>query len=314
MDSFLISSPVVLSLKKVVKSFGSLVAVDHLDLAIHQGTVCALLGANGAGKTTLLKMIASLVEPDSGEIVRPLEDKKNKQPWFSFVPEESGLYDRMRVDDTILYFARLSGMSLKKAKQEMDPWLERFQIDAKRKRRVHELSKGNQQKVKMICALISRPPFLILDEPFTGLDGEGSALLRLCLDSLKKEGTTILLSSHRLDLIDLLADHLIVIAAGKKILDDTLKEARLHYRQNRIEVMFSSPPPSLDGLPGVIDLEWSNEVVKLALGPAAHSAEILQALLARGCDVENFRRHSPDLSEIIQAASDPKKQARGDES
>jgi ABC-2 type transport system ATP-binding protein len=283
----------VLSLTHISKNFGSFRALDNVSFSVRRSSICALIGANGAGKTTLIRIATGLIPPDSGTVASPYILEKPGQAWFSYLPEDSGLYDRMRVEDTIIYFARLSGLSRRQAQQDLPVWLARFGIEAKKRARVQELSKGNHQKVKLICALINRPPVLILDEPFNGLDGETSVMLRRCLTELRGEGATILVSSHRLDQMDLLADHLVVIAAGRKILDDTLKGARLHYRQNRPAAHL------LDSLPGVIDLSWSDDVVILALGPAANPRHILQELLTRGCEVENFLRHSPDLSEIV---------------
>lgn len=293
----------VLIVQGITKRFDQFVALDGVSLEVERGTICALLGANGAGKTTLIKVITGLIPRDAGRVSSPFEKEFGSRAWFSYVPEECGLYERMRVADIIIYFARLSGLSLSRAKSELEPWLERFKLTERRSNRVGELSKGNQQKVKLICALIHRPPLLILDEPFTGLDGEASLLLRECLSNVRREGTTILLSSHRLDQMDLLSDHVVVIAAGRKILDAPLEEARRLYRQNRIEVSFAAPPPPLDGLPGVIDLTWDDGVAQLALGPQSDTKTILGELLRRGCEVENFMRHSPDLSEIFQAAS-----------
>jgi ABC-2 type transport system ATP-binding protein len=293
----------VLEVAAVTKKFGAFAAVEDVTFTVGQGSICALLGINGAGKTTLLKCIIGLIPTDEGTIRCPARQGFARQDWFSYVPEESGLYERMRVEETILYFAQLSGMAKADARRAMEPWLEKLKLAPKRRSRISELSKGNQQKVKLISALINHPPLLILDEPFTGLDGEGSALLRESLIQIRKEGTTILLSSHRLDQMDLLADHVVVLAAGRKILDSTLSEARQVYRQNLIEVSFTSAPPSLDGLPGVVDLRWEEGVAQLTLGPGANPKEILTTLLARGCEVENFMRHSPDLSEIFHAVT-----------
>jgi ABC-2 type transport system ATP-binding protein len=294
---------IVLSVRGVSKRFGNHQALHEVSFEMGRGTICALLGANGAGKTTLLKIIMELIPRDCGEVECPLA--KGGETWFSYVPEEAGLYERMRVENIIAYFGRLSGMTKPEVDRAIDPWLGRFELKSKRRAYTIELSKGNQQKVKLICALISRPPVLILDEPFTGLDGEASALLRQCLVEVKAEGTTLLMSSHRLDQMDLLADHVVVLQSGKKILDATLREARRLYRQNRIEVSFGTPPPAekLEGLAGVLEIEWDEGVARLMLGPGAIPQRILRELFERGCEVENFIRHSPDLQEIFHAAA-----------
>lgn len=292
----------VLSVQNVTKRFGSFCAVDQVSFEIQRGSVCALLGANGAGKTTLLRMIIGLIPIDSGTISCPLA-KNSRQDWFSYLPEECGIYEQMRVEDAILYFARLSGMDKNAAKEKMNYWLDRMKLAPKRRNRMVELSKGNQQKAKLISALINQPPLLILDEPFTGLDGDGSALLRDALDQARAEGITLLLSSHRLDQMDLLADHIVVISSGKKILDAALEDARKLYRQNQIQITFSVQPPSLEGLPGVLDLQWDEGVAILSIGPTANINEIIRVLLDRGCEIESFSRHLPNLSEIFHAAT-----------
>lgn len=302
-------STTVLTVEGISKWFEKFRALHEVSFSVEAGQICALLGANGAGKTTLMKIITGLVQPDGGQVAGPAE-AKTEDPhhnWFSYVPEEFGLYERMRVEDIVLYFGRLSGMNKGQVKEVLEGWLKRFLLLPKRREKLIALSKGNQQKVKLICALINHPPLLILDEPFTGLDGEGSALLREALLQARDEGTTVLLSSHRLDQMDLLADHVVVISHGKKILDSSVDEARRLYRRNRIELRFARVPKEgmLDNLPGVLSVEPDGELgAQLMLGPDAETTRILEALLQRNCELENFVRHSPDLTEIFHSANE----------
>jgi len=304
------SSPTVLKVADVSKWYDDFQALDGVSFQVRSGQICALLGANGAGKTTLIKIITGLVEAEKGAVAGPEECAGRPKPargtWFSYVPEEFGLYERMKVEDVVVYFGRLGGMSRNEVRVEMEPWLERFLLLPKRREKIVALSKGNQQKVKLICALINHPPLLILDEPFSGLDGEGSALLREALLRARDGGTTILLSSHRLDQMDLLADHVVVISAGRKILDSSLDEARQLYRRNHIELHFARPPGEgvLDGLPGVLAVTRDGELgASLTLGPEARNTRILEELIQRGAELENFVRHSPDLTEIFHSAN-----------
>jgi ABC-2 type transport system ATP-binding protein len=297
-----VSHDCAVQVEGITKVFGPTRALDNVSLEVGLGEICALLGPNGAGKTTLIKIMTGLIPADSGRVTSSFVARRSRTGWFSYLPEESGLYERMRLDELILFFGRLSGMSGREVAREMPWWLERFKIREKTKARIVSLSKGNQQKVKLICALINRPPLLVLDEPFTGLDGDTSELLRQSLAELRREGTTTLMSSHRLDQVEILADRIVILTAGKKILDATPKEARKLFRQSRVEVSFSAPPPDLTGLPGVVGINWVEETAQLALDPQADPAEILAALVARGCRVEHFVRHTPNLGEIIQAA------------
>ncbi|MEM1058581.1 MAG: ATP-binding cassette domain-containing protein [Verrucomicrobiota bacterium] len=304
------SSETVLRVDGVSKWYDDFRALEEVSFTVAGGQICALLGANGAGKTTLIKIITGLVRPEGGHVTGPATGPGSNafqhRIWFSYVPEEFGLYERMRVEDVIVYFGQLSGMSRPAVRGELESWLERFKLMPKRREKIIALSKGNQQKVKLICALINRPPLLILDEPFSGLDGEGSAMLRQALLRTREEGTTVLLSSHRLDQMDLLADHVVVISHGRKILDSSLDEARQLYRRNHIELRFARPPAGevLDGLPGVLSALRDGELgAKLTLGPDADNTRILTALLERGAELENFVRHSPDLTEIFHSAN-----------
>jgi ABC-2 type transport system ATP-binding protein len=295
----------ILHLQNLRKTFGDFTAIHDVSFDVPAGSITALIGANGAGKTTLLKIITRLIPADSGLIESSFESPASRTgrtpaSWLSYVPEEFGLYERMRVEEVIIYFARLGDLSLAQARQNLTPWLERFKLTPKRRERLVALSKGNQQKVKLICALIHQPPLLILDEPFTGLDGEGSALLRQCLLEARAAGTTILCSSHRLDQMDLLADHLVVIDAGRVVLDATLAEARRLYRQNLIEVTFGDVTPTLERLPGVLETTWDEGVAALTLAPEANPTTILKTILERGGEIESFTRHAPGLDEIFK--------------
>jgi ABC-2 type transport system ATP-binding protein len=279
------------------KSFRDFTALNDISFTIQQGSITALIGPNGAGKTTLLKIITGLIPHDGGEISSPLA--LPGKTWFSYLPEECGLYERMKVADVIIYFARLGGLTLAEAKSELPNWLERMKLTPKRHHRLIELSKGNQQKVKLITALISHPPVLILDEPFTGLDGEGSDLLRLALLDARTRGTTLLISSHRLDQMDIIADHVVVISSGQIALDAPLKEARRLYQHNRIAVTFTHAPPSLNDIPHVLELEWDEGTAYLTITPGINPGEVLKSLIDHHFDVESFSRPNTNLGEIF---------------
>jgi len=207
-----------LNLISVNKSFGTKRVIENLDLSISKGEVFGFLGPNGAGKTTTMRMILDIIRPDSGRVtwqdqLVSLETARA----FGYLPEERGLYPKMMVADQMNFFARLRGLSKAEAKKRIGYWSERFQLGELVKKKANELSKGNQQKIQFIIAILHQPELLILDEPFSGLDPVNVELLKSAFRDLAKEGRTILFSSHRMEHIEELCDSLCIIKEGKLI-------------------------------------------------------------------------------------------------
>lgn len=214
----LFSRNISLNLISVNKSFGTKRVIENLDLSIPKGEVFGLLGPNGAGKTTTMRMILDIIRPDSGQItwqdeIVSLATARS----FGYLPEERGLYPKMMVADQMNFFARLRGLSKAEAEKRIDYWSERFQLGELVKKKANELSKGNQQKIQFIIAILHQPDLLILDEPFSGLDPVNVELLKSAFRDLGKEGRTILFSSHRMDHIEELCDSLCIIKTGRLI-------------------------------------------------------------------------------------------------
>jgi len=238
----------MLTLESVTKTFGTVRAVDALSFDVQPGEIFALLGPNGAGKTTTLRMIAGIIDPDEGRILRGhpfTNDRLQDAARMSYMPEERGLYRDISIADTILYFAKLRGMSAEEARSAARYWLERFGLLDRVKEKLSALSKGNQQKVQFITAILHRPALAILDEPFSGFDPINQELFSSVIRELRDQGTGILLSAHQMDLIERIADRILLLRAGKTArfgtIDDFRKQARA---AERIHFIYAEAPDS----------------------------------------------------------------------
>ncbi|HET6934930.1 MAG TPA: ATP-binding cassette domain-containing protein, partial [Candidatus Angelobacter sp.] len=228
-----------IQLNKVRKTYDSFVAVDDLSFNIEQGGVFGLLGPNGAGKTSSIRMMIGITAPDSGEINmfgRPFERKSLQR--VGYLPEERGLYRKMKVLDQLIFLGELHGMSAGSARQKAIEWCERLEITEKLQNKVEELSKGMQQKIQFIAALIHAPEFVIMDEPFFGLDPVNATVLKDVLLDLKKKGRTILFSTHRMDQVEKLCDSICLINHGRSVLQGPLKQVKAQYGKRNVQIEY----------------------------------------------------------------------------
>ena len=286
----------------VTKSFGPQVAVDNLGLIVPTGTIYGFIGPNGSGKTTTLRMIMRIILPDSGSI-RVLGDDswhaaKNR---VTYLPEERGLYKPMKVRDVIRFYAELKGM--RQPQQKIAEWLERMELSDAADKRVDQLSKGMSQKVQFIAAVVSDPELIILDEPFSGLDPVNENLFRKAILDLRKEGKTIIFSTHNMAVAEQLCDFVFMIYKGKKVLDGTLDSIQDAYGFDTLRVRLEGG--SLEGLDGVEKLPDFGRYQELRLLRGADSQAILKELLRRGA-VRQFEQTRPTLHDIFVRIADPK--------
>lgn len=219
----------MLHLDSVTKSFGAVRAVDNLSFDVQKGEIFALLGPNGAGKSTTLRMITGILEPDSGTIRRGAPFQNNRlldAALMAYMPEERGLYREVRISDTIIYFGKLRGMSEQQAREAARYWLDRLELRDRVGEKLAALSKGNQQKVQFIATILHRPALAILDEPFSGFDPINQELFSAVIRELRDEGTTILLSAHQMDLVERIADRILLMREGSAARYGTLEEFR----------------------------------------------------------------------------------------
>ncbi len=246
----------MLKVENVTKYYGTNLAVDHLSFTVDDGEIFGLLGSNGAGKTTTFRMIMGLLDATSGKIT--LDGKKidysvtNK---IGFVTEERSLLTKMTVKEQIIYYGRLKGLSEKEILKRLDDWLERFQIKEYKNRKIKELSKGNQQKIQFIAAVINEPKLLILDEPFTGLDPINVKLLKEAIYSLQKKGCSIIFSSHQMEHIEQFCEKLVILVKGKTVLEGYLKDIKESYQKKNIFIRGDVTAKELESINGVLSVE-----------------------------------------------------------
>ena len=230
----------ILTIQKVSKKYASHLALNEVSMEIPEQSVFGLLGPNGAGKTTLIRLITQITAPDSGQILfegKPL--KRDHIAMMGYLPEERGLYKKMEVGEQALYLARLKGLSRAEAMKRLKYWFEKFEIQSWWKKKVEELSKGMAQKIQFVTTILHEPKFLILDEPFTGFDPINAELVKNELIALKEKGTTIVLSTHRMESVEELCTHIALINQAKKILEGSVKEIRKQYKSNTYEIQYS---------------------------------------------------------------------------
>ena len=289
----------MLHLEGVTKRFEGVTAVEDLTLTVPEGCIFGFLGPNGAGKTTTMRMVLDILRPDEGEITwrgRPVTAAVRRR--FGYLPEERGLYPKMKVGEQLLYFARLYGMERSTALAAIDEGLERFGLGDRRNSRLDELSKGNQQKIQVLAALIHQPDLALLDEPFTGLDPMNSEHLEQTLMALRDSGRTVVFSSHRLEQVEGLCERIAIIARGRLLLEGDLDDIRrastrriLHLRTG------SGERADVDGLP-LRPLDSGRDYLRFELAPGADAQEILRTLASRE-RVEYFALERPSLQEIF---------------
>lgn len=254
----------MLKLENVRKTYGSLVAVDNLSFSVKNGEIFGLLGENGAGKTTTFRMIMGLLEPDKGKIT--LDGKKidyKVTDKIGFVTEERSLLTKLTVKEMIEYYGVLKGMDESDIDKKLDYWLEKFEITEYKNKKIKELSKGNQQKIQFISAVINDPKLLILDEPFTGLDPINVNLLKDAVKELQKKGCSIIFSSHQMEYIEDFCEQLIILVHGRAILNGSLDEIKENYAKKNIIIKADNLDiDAIKKIKGVIDVEQkANEVV-----------------------------------------------------
>ncbi|MBA4535659.1 ABC transporter ATP-binding protein [Bacillus aquiflavi] len=289
----------VLKLEKVTKRFGQFVAVDHLSLSIPKNEMFGFLGANGAGKTTAFRMILGLLDISEGNI--SWNGKKidySTSPLIGYLPEERGLYPKLKVSDQIVYLARLRGMRKQKALKELEYWLERFKVSDYKNKKVEELSKGNQQKIQFIAAVIHKPELLILDEPFSGLDPLNVEQLKAAVLDLKDSGTTIVFSSHRMEHVEEMCEHLCILHKGKPVVHGSLKEIKRAFGKKNVTIHADFDLTFLGDLPGVVKTKKTPEGIHLHINNEQVADTILKEIVGKGF-VRKFVLEEPSLNDIF---------------
>lgn len=289
----------VLTLNHVTKQFGHFTAVQDLSLDIPEQEIFGFLGANGAGKTTTFRMILGLLNPSGGHITwdgHPIDYRTSHL--VGYLPEERGLYPKLNVREQIVYLARLRGMPKSKAVSELKIWLDRFRISEYENKRVEELSKGNQQKIQFIAAVIHKPGLLIFDEPFSGLDPVNVELLKDAVLSLKESGATIVFSSHRMEHVEEMCEHLCILQKGKTVVQGSLKEIKRSFGKKNLVIHADFSLDWLKNYPGVVHAKSITEGVHLQIEGETVAERILNEIVGKGF-VRKFAIEEPSLNDIF---------------
>ncbi|MDT2859125.1 ABC transporter ATP-binding protein [Lactococcus lactis] len=289
-----------LKIDKVRKSFGDKIAVDNLNMVVKPGEVMGLIGQNGAGKTTTFRMILNFISADQGKITwqdGPITQEIKQK--IGFLPEERGLYQKMTVEDQILYFAELHGMKRADARLKLQDWMKRLEVVGKPTDKVQTLSKGNAQKIQFIATLIHEPEFLILDEPFTGLDPVNTELLRNEIKRSRDKGAAVIFSNHNMSDVELLSDHLLMLKGGQTILNGTVEAIRASYGRTRIYLESDLPNEELSVITGVESIEKRGSGRSIKISEAEVGREIFQKVAKDGY-VQAFVQSPPSLDEIFR--------------
>jgi ABC-2 type transport system ATP-binding protein len=284
------------------KRFGSVVALDDLAFEVPPGQVFGFLGANGAGKTTTMRITLGVLEPDAGQVTwRGVESHRLPRSTWGYLPEERGLYPRMKVMDQLLFFAGLHGVTAERAKREATSWLRRFRAEDLAGRRAEQLSKGNQQKVQFIAAVLHDPQVMLMDEPFTGLDPVHVMLLREAFLELRDRGRTVVFSTHQMEVAEALCESVAIVDRGRMVAGGPLREVRRSTgrRLLRISAADDHRMPWLAGVPGTRIIQAGVERSSVELDPGTEPEQVLAAAVAAGARFNHFEVADPTLEQVF---------------
>jgi ABC-2 type transport system ATP-binding protein len=281
------------------KSFGDKTAVHDASFKAEPGRIFGLLGPNGAGKTTTIRMINDILTPDKGEVrIKNVVAGPQTQKWIGYMPEERGLYKKMKVGEQLLYFAKLKGLSTSEAKKVILHWLERFEASDWIKQEVGELSKGMSQKIQFIATILHDPDIAIFDEPFSGLDPINSELLKTVILELKAQGKTILFSTHRMEQVEQMCDDIALFNEGQVVLTGNLAEIKSSFGENTVLLVFEGDGGFIDSLENVRINNRSNRFAEIRLLEGQTASDILRKAIEH-VEVKKFEQVEPSLTEIF---------------
>jgi ABC-2 type transport system ATP-binding protein len=284
-------------LEYVTKTFGQHTAVSDLSLTVPEGTIYGFIGPNGSGKTTTLRMIMRILHPDSGTItVLGEHSLRAANDRVGYLPEERGLYKKMKVREILRFYAALKGF--RDSRAAIDDWLQRMDLTAWADKRVEALSKGMAQKVQFIATVIARPQLILLDEPFSGLDPVNMDIIRDYILDLRRQGTTVIFSTHDMPVAEKMCDYIFMIYKGQKVLDGTLTAIQDSYGTDTVRVELEGDGQDLGSLPGVLKVADFGRLQELRLERGADTQQLLTALMGRG-RVRHFELGRPSLHDIF---------------
>ena len=291
----------LLELHNLKKYYATQKAVYDISFSVEPGTIFGLLGPNGAGKTTLLRMITGILFPDEGEILfegkhfNPMKDVER----IGYMPEERGLYKKMKIGEQALYLAQLKGLHKDKAMSLIKEWFVRLEMQSWWNKKVEDLSKGMSQKLQFVTTVVHQPSLIILDEPFSGLDPVNSNVIKDEIFQLAKKGATVIFSTHRMEQVEEICDHIVLMNKGKKILDGTVKDVKQQFKQNLFRIGFSDLPPNT--MNNAFDVVRHNDdyslIVKITEGHTPN--DVLRYFLQSDAHITSFQEILPTLNDIF---------------
>jgi ABC-2 type transport system ATP-binding protein len=288
------------SVDHITKSFGEFTAVRDLSLAVYPGRIYGLLGPNGAGKTTTIRMIVNITAPDTGTVkvfgntvTAELQDR------IGYLPEERGLYKKMKVGDQLKFFAALKNVDGKEAEQRVSRWLERLKLTEWKNKKSSELSKGMQQKVQFITAVIHEPDLLILDEPFSGLDPVNVEVLKEIILELKAAGKTIIFSTHQMEVAERICDDICLINRSRKVLEGSIREVKRGFSRNAVALRLTGGEAVLEDHTIISKIQRHSDGLEVLLAEGANAQSLLKQLIAADATIERFELMEPSLHDIF---------------
>ncbi|MEA2006221.1 MAG: ATP-binding cassette domain-containing protein [Acidobacteriota bacterium] len=288
-----------LEIDSISKQFGDFYAVRNLSFNINRGTIYGLLGPNGAGKTTTIRMVMNIIIPDEGMIKvleREMDDLMKER--IGYLPEDRGLYPKMKVGELLVFLAELKGMKGKEAHKRIDFWLDKLSLIDWKNKKVDELSRGMQQKIQFIATVIHQPELIILDEPFSGLDPVNTNLLKDIMLEMKREGRTIVFSTHRMEQVEMICDNICLINKGKMVLEGNLNRIKSQYGKNTIVLDYEGDASFIKGFPEIERIDDYGRHMEIKLNEQANPQDLLCKITGR-IRVNKFEVMEPTLNAIF---------------
>jgi len=291
----------LLETHNVKKYFSTQKAVDDISFSVTPGSIFGLLGPNGAGKTTLLRMITGIIYPDSGDIIfdgkkfDPLRDIER----IGYMPEERGLYKKMKIGEQSLYLAQLKGLSKQRATQLIKEWFGKLEMESWWNKKVEDLSKGMSQKLQFVTTVLHNPKLIILDEPFSGLDPVNSNLIKDEIFKLAQNGATVIFSTHRMEQVEEICDHIILVNKGQKILDGSVKEIKQRFKENLFRISFDAMPLNTNNDSFTIVRQNDDYSLVVKIDDAHRPNDVLRYFLQTNANIYAFNEILPSLNDIF---------------
>lgn len=290
----------ILELAHLKKYYATQKAVDDISFSIEKGSIFGLLGPNGAGKTTLLRMITGIFYPDSGEITLDGQkfDPINDIIKIGYMPEERGLYKKMKIGEQALYLAQLKGLSKTEAMEKIKFWFKRLEMESWWNKKVEDLSKGMSQKLQFVTTVLHEPKLIILDEPFSGLDPVNANLIKDEIYGLAQRGCTVIFSTHRMEQVEEICDHIVLVNLGQKILDGTVSSVKQQFKENKFRIQLQEVPANLNADSfELVDQKANQLTVKIKEGYKGN--DVLKYFLDQNLSIEAYNEILPSLNEIF---------------